>query len=193
MGQQLGPDSWSQGGRFTVIVVCGVPRSGTSMLMQMCRAALGEEFIMGEKMMTTTETKTGDWNPGGFWECRATRWGLKSVPIHRGLVKMLPVGLMRTKPDLIRKVIHITRDEKAVLRSVERLKIGNEYRTQRLMWDEWVERNPLIPVVEVKYEKILEDPETTCDFFSLVFGFGAWDRAVGVPKKELNRCGQPAP
>ena len=63
---------------------------------------------------------------------------------------------------------------------------------QSLLWDEWRERHPEIPVIDVGYEAVLDDPRAICNMLGLVLGRGNWDRAALVVDPKLNRCGRPA-
>lgn len=97
-----------------MIVVSGVPRSGTSLCMDIQRAAHGDEFILGEKFPQERENKIPEhlksfkdfynrmskkeeksyeeMNPEGFWECPFTVRGIRYLPHMRQVINSIKNG-----------------------------------------------------------------------------------------------------
>ena len=105
-----------------MIIVSGCPRSGTSLMMDCLRQALGDDRIIGkafpfeDRINQRAETeiekyikkkygirtkdqeaveKSKDMNPNGFWECRYTVQGVKW---HRGIDRVC-------KPEMVCKIV----------------------------------------------------------------------------------------
>lgn len=113
---------------MSMIVVSGCPRSGTSLMMQVLRAALGEDRVIGErwpaslsKVPPLVANQIKALNPGGFWECEATLHGLRPRPRkvppegaiadvdHGKAIKIVATGLGFTKPAHISHLLYMER------------------------------------------------------------------------------------
>lgn len=135
--------------RKGMIVVCGVPRSGTSLCMDIQRVAHGNEYIVGDKFpqergqapdhikairnyLNPHKHDYKDMNPDGFWECNFTVKGIIYTPQmrhilkdvadgHKRICKVVCSGLLASDPQYISKIIFTLRDPHSVAKSQERL------------------------------------------------------------------------
>lgn len=128
-----------------MIVVTGCPRSGTSLMMRMLRDSLGDDRIVGDKFPMSTEggrlwmrmkspnipddyiehhaKKLEDMCPSGYWEhTEYTMMGIRPPapkPPANAVCKL--VGLARTEPSYVDKVIYMLRSPCGVSGSQARL------------------------------------------------------------------------
>lgn len=165
----------------TLTVVAGLPRSGTSMMMQMLE-------IGGLPVLSDSKREADVDNPKGYFELEAvTRlrndntWlgdavG-KGVKIIAQLLPSLPV-------DLHYKVIFMERDLDEVLASqramLERLqrpqaklapdRLKQTYRRQLENVKVWLARQPNIHVLHIEHRQALDDPRGTAERVSTFLG-----------------------
>jgi len=174
-----------------VIAVVGVPRSGTSLMMQMFVAAFGQAQVHGYMWPLIMRDGCMKWNPNGFWESGRTRYGFREHPRGKVVAKLLPIGLLRTSDGILNGIVHMNRDEDAIQRSVKATGIGNEIAMQKMIWDQWLETHPGFQVLEMQYEAVLASPRDACAQLQDFVGAGDWKDAESVPDPSLNTCGAP--
>lgn len=134
-----------------MIIVSGCPRSGTSLMMDLFRVALGEDRIIGAKFPQEPEpverqaaaveylrdsqsddarqakADARDMNPNGFWECR---WSVRGIqwepnePDKNKVSKIVSQGLARSNPAYIDKVVLMVRHPWQVANSHRDLKVN---------------------------------------------------------------------
>lgn len=157
-----------------VIVVSGLPRSGTSMMMKMLEAG-------GVAVLTDNVRRANEDNPGGYLEHERVKdleqeqdksWLRdargKAIKVISHLLKELP-------GDNFYRVILMRRDLKEVLSSqnimLERREEPNPvsdqkaidlYRNHLIDIKVYARRKPNFELMEVPYRLVLEDPETYC-------------------------------
>lgn len=192
-----------------MIFVVGTKRSGTSMWMQALVAAgfpaIGSAFpqAWGERLRHH--------NPRGFYESMfrmgvnyqtnphpETGQFLPPADVERHLVKVFPMGLVRSDFGYISQVVATIRDWRSYDQSVRKLRTDDRpNRTQKMPpWLEWwLENYSLIrdlvirryPVVVTSYDAVLRDPER--EIGRVVDWLGGADREAAIKSvdQELHR------
>ncbi len=178
-----------------VVVVCGLPRSGTSMLMQLLVAG-------GVPPLTDDLRAPDEDNPRGYFEYEPATHLIKDaswVPQCRGKVVKLVLPLVpHLPPGQHYRLLMIQRDLNAVLASQEKMlsrlgresesanleaeKLMREYRAQEQRVRNWLESHPSIALLPLEYDAILQDPKATAQavgkFLSRDFNIEAAIKAV---------------
>lgn len=183
-----------------IIVVSGLPRSGTSMMMKMLEAG-------GLPILTDNLREADANNPKGYYEFERVKelpngdygWipeaGGKVVKIVTGLIMHLP-------PDARYKVIFMQRAMKEVLSSQKKMlgRLGKEddkvedekmkkiYQEHLKQVNAWISKQPNIEVLYVNYNTMLGSPLESLQKVNEFLG-GDMDVNVmaGVVDKELYR------
>lgn len=183
-----------------IIVVSGLPRSGTSMMMKMLEAG-------GLPILTDNLREADANNPKGYYEFERVKelpngdygWipeaGGKVVKIVTGLIMHLP-------PDARYKVIFMQRAMKEVLSSQKKMlgRLGKEddkvedekmkkiYQEHLKQVNAWIAKQPNIEVLYVNYNTMLGSPLESLQKVNEFLG-GDMDVTVmaGVVDKELYR------
>ena len=152
----------------TITIVSGLPRSGTSLMMQMLEAG-------GLPPLTDGERTADDDNPRGYYEYEAVKstrqdpsW-LAAAPGH--VVKMVHVLLQDLPPQYAYRVVFMTRALAEVVRSqrvmLERAgrapKLPDEqlravYASQYAKMQQWLSKQPNFDVLWVDYNALIADP-----------------------------------
>jgi hypothetical protein len=153
-----------------IIVVSGLPRSGTSMLMKMLVAG-------GVPVITDNVRSSDEDNPGGYFEherikdlgndqdkswLRAARG--KSIKVISHLLQSLPddnyyrVILMRRNLDEILASQNLMLERREEENPVEDQKAKDLYSKHLITTKVFVRRKPNFELLEVHYRKVLDDP-----------------------------------
>jgi predicted AlkP superfamily phosphohydrolase/phosphomutase/tetratricopeptide (TPR) repeat protein len=155
-----------------VVIVCGLPRSGTSMLMQLLAA--GGVTPLTDGLRTADED-----NPRGYYEFeRATHlhWDREWLPEARGKAVKLVLPLAPFLPGRESyRLIVIQRDLNAVVASQEQMlsRLGREDQAAHLTAEalmceycaheqrvlNWLETRSGIAVLPLEYDVVLRDPK----------------------------------
>ena len=153
-----------------VIVVSGLPRSGTSMLMKM--------LVAGGVPVVTDNRRTSDEdNPGGYFEHERIkdlakeqdkRWLQaargKSIKVISHLLESLPddnyyrVILMRRDLDEILASQNIMLERRAEENPIEDQKAKDHYIKHMITTKVYMRRRPNFEMLEMNYSKVLADP-----------------------------------
>lgn len=182
-----------------VIVVSGLPRSGTSMMMKM--------LAEGGLPLVTDELRSADSdNPNGYFELEEVKqlpaghaaWlsdaGGKVVKVISPLLEFLPL-------EYSYQVIFMERDMQEVLASQRKMlahrnetsksddaEMGAEFRRHLTALKPWLARQPNMDVIYVSYNALMSDPQPLCErvveFISAPLDVSGMLR---VPKGELYR------
>lgn len=156
-----------------IIVVSGLPRSGTSMMMR--TLAEGGLEIVSDAIRTADDD-----NPNGYFEFEPVKqlaqgnffWladaSGKVVKIISGLLEHLP-------PEYQYKIIFMERDLTEVLKSQQKMLKNRQEQSQvadREMHAQfekhlanikyWLARQPNMDVLYINYNKMIGDPQTNC-------------------------------
>lgn len=182
-----------------IVVVSGLPRSGTSMMMKIL--AEGGLSIVSDELR-----RADDDNPNGYFELETVKqmaagnveWlanaGGKVVKVISALLEYLP-------PQYSYKVIFMEREIKEILASQQKMlrrrnetsKIDDaemeaQFRKHLAVVKPWLMRQPNMDVLYVSYNALMTDPEPLCR--RVVEFTGAplnLDRMLGVPNAQLYR------
>jgi len=153
-----------------VVVVSGLPRSGTSMMMKMLQAG-------GLEIVTDEIRSADDDNPNGYFEFERVKqmtagdraWldeaGGKVVKVISALLEYLP-------PERSYKVIFMEREIKEVLASQKKMldhrqetstisdeEMAEQYRAHLKAVKPWLARQQHMEVLYVGYNAMMSDPE----------------------------------
>ena len=184
----------------TVIVVSGLPRSGTSMMMKMLEAG-------GLKILTDNQREADANNPKGYYEFERVKQmkdgDLAWLPDAAGKVVKIVTGLITfLPPEYKYKVIFMKRDLNEVLSSQKKMlgRLGKEddnipddkmskvYEEHLKQVKGWLVRQPNIEMLYVNYNTMVADPTESLQKVNEFLG-GNMDVKVmaGVVDKELYR------
>ncbi len=166
-----------------VTVVAGLPRSGTSMLMQMLDAG-------GMKLLTDRKRKADEDNPRGYHELeKATQLRKKRDWVgearHKA-VKIVAQLLPYLPKDVPIRVVFIERDLDEVLASQKTMLIRMKrdsakfsdaqmqaaYSRQLDMVKQWLALNPNSWVLYIRHADVIRDPACTADQINRFLGGG---------------------
>ncbi|MEW5870867.1 MAG: sulfotransferase [Chloroflexota bacterium] len=198
-GKSAHPD---QGGasRKPITVVSGLPRSGTSMMMQILQAG-------GMTILTDQERSADEDNPKGYFELERVK-KLKEgdaawVDQAQGkVVKVISALLEHLPAQYEYKVIFMQRKMEEVLASQKQMLIRRGEATDKandetlaLLFQQhlaqvqnWLAGQPNIRVLYIPYDALLQDPQThiraVADFLGLPLDIPAM---LAVPDKNLHR------
>src|SRR6266498_320103 len=186
-------------GKQPIIVVSGLPRSGTSMMMRML-AEGGLPIITDELRLPDPD------NPKGYFEFETVRqlrdgnsaW-LKQA--NGKVVKVISSLLEYLPQEYQYKIIFMERESREILASQKKMldhrgetpKVSDEdmeqqFRTHLSVVKPWLARQPNIEVLSVNYNALITQPEPFCeqiaDFLSVPL-----DRThmLAVPDRQLYR------
>ncbi len=187
-----------------IIVVSGLPRSGTSMMMKI--------LAQGGLSIVTDELRSADEdNPNGYFELETVKqmsagnvaWlsnaGGKVVKVISALLEHLP-------SDYSYKIIFMEREIKEILASQRKMLIRRnetsqiddaemeaQFRQHLTVIKPWLIRQPNMEVIYISYNALMSDPEPHCgrvkEFVGLELDLS---KMVAVPSKELYRNRAPA-
>lgn len=168
-----GPNGGSDAGQAvgeSVIVVSGLPRSGTSMMMKMLEAG-------GMGILTDETRKADDDNPNGYYELEIVKTLKRQedklwIEGARGKAIKIISALLNTLPGSCHyQVVFMNRDLGEVIASQNKMRarrgddspsddeemallFGKHLEKMR----DWVARQPNFDVINVGYREVLEDP-----------------------------------
>jgi len=155
-------------------IVSGLPRSGTSMMMQVLCAGGLEPLIDHQR-------KADDDNPRGYYEFEAVKktrqdpsWLMGS---HGKVVKMVYRLLYDLPRDYEYRVVFLRRDLKEVLASQNKMlqRLGRSdaavpedqmeelFRRQLADFDRWIAGRRNFAILDVEYKKMISDPQPLCE------------------------------
>lgn len=152
-----------------IMVVTGLPRSGTSMTMSMVENA-------GFPVLTDHIRKADDNNPGGYFEFEAVKQLHKNhtwLDDAKGkVVKVVLPHIFKLPKKYRYKIIFIKRDIGDVLMSQETMKKRNnpnykisynfslykQFEEELMKLDHWVEKNSNIEMLTLDYDQVVSNP-----------------------------------
>ncbi|MEI6125903.1 MAG: sulfotransferase domain-containing protein [Pseudomonadota bacterium] len=155
-------------GRETIVIVSGLPRSGTSMMMKMLEAG-------GLHTFTDNIRVPDEDNPKGYYEFERVKQLDKEnawLSEAKGkVVKVISMLLKHLPPDYAYKVIFMLRDMKEVLASQQEMLIrrgkpgaqaspeemANYYRLHLQKVEGWLAQQPNFDVLYVHYNEVLQN------------------------------------
>ena len=182
-----------------IVVVSGLPRSGTSMMMKM----LAEAGLPG----LTDQIRTADEdNPNGYYEFEPvkqlsdgqhdwlTQANGKAVKIISALLEHLPTQYSYKVIFMERKIDEILASQQKMLTRrnepsrVEDESMQAQFEQHLAAVKYWLARQPNIDVLYVEYNTLIADPDARCDEIIRFIGL-ALDAAkmCSVPNQHLYR------
>lgn len=182
-----------------VVVVSGLPRSGTSMMMKMLSAG-------GLSMVTDNQRKADDDNPNGYFEVELSKrlkdgevdWiehaQGKAVKVISYLLEFLPEDLTYDILFMDREISEILASQKKMLQRrneqnpISDEEMGDQFRSHVKAVKYWVARRPNMRVLYVSYNQMMHEPEILCasivEFLGLPLNV---DAMQAVPNQDLYR------
>lgn len=179
-------------GRSVITIVSGLPRSGTSLMMQMLAAG-------GMPLLTDRERKPDIDNPRGYceWEpakllpkqpSRIDEAEGKAVKVISQLLLSIPRGrsyklifMERPLPEVLASQDEMLK-RRGAAEPVDPELLTSAFRHHMQEVIAWLERREDIPVCRMGYRKVLADPtsfaKTVRDFLGLDLNVGAMALAV---------------
>jgi hypothetical protein len=173
-----------------VTIVAGLPRSGTSMMMQMLAAG-------GIPIYSDGQRAPDEDNPRGYLEHekatqlhRDSGWVAdargKAVKIVAHLLPYLPGGQEYRIVFIHRALEEVTASQSAMLRRLGRkgaqlgeTQLARVFAGQLVRVQEWLKRADGVHVLAMQYAKVLEDPATAADRLAGFLGT-PFDRAAAA-------------
>lgn len=189
----------SKSGKQPIIIVSGLPRSGTSMMMKMLAEG-------GAPILTDQLRRPDDDNPNGYFELEVVRQMKEGnfswlQQADGKVVKVISALLEYLPNDHEYKIIFMERDSKETLAS-QKIMLDHRGQFSKLTDDEmehqlhthlaamkpWLVRQPNIEVLYVNYNALMAEPELFCDriaeFLDLPLNQA---QMLAVPDKRLYR------
>ena len=182
-----------------IIIVSGLPRSGTSMMMKMLNAG-------GLQIVTDEIRRADDDNPNGYFELEAVKQlsegdftclqnaGGKVVKVISSLLEFLP-------SEYFYKIIFMEREIKEILASQQKMllnrnessKLGDaemelQFRNHLAAMKAWLVRQTNMEVLYVNFNSLIADPKPLCNQISDFIGVPLEiNHMLSVPSEKLYR------
>lgn len=166
---------------MAIILVSGLPRSGTSLMMQMLQAG-GLDLLMDEHRPADPD------NPRGYYEYepvkalgRDNSWlprvEGKAVKVVSALLTYLPAGLNYQIILMQRPMAEVLASQKQMLQRLGRQgstaddqTLGKIFGRQLAETENWLARQAHITVLSVNYRDVLQDPESSASLVARFIG-----------------------
>ncbi|WP_411766579.1 alkaline phosphatase family protein [Winogradskyella sp. A3E31] len=165
---QLKDKSTSKYRKDQIVVVSGLPRSGTSLMMQMLDRGGIDVLSDGKREADTS-------NPKGYYEFdpvmsinKDNSWLPKA---KNKCVKVVAPLLKFLDPQFRYKVIFMNRDLTEIVKSQQKMigknpetlpvRLFDAYKKHLKNVDIWKEREPFVEMIYIDYKDVLESPETS--------------------------------
>lgn len=182
-----------------VIIVSGLPRSGTSMMMNMLVQG-------GLSAMVDSLRQADEDNPNGYFEIESSK-SLKDgekkwiYDAQGKVVKVISYLLEFLPDDLSYDIIFMERDIAEILASQQKMLLRRnetstlsdaemeaQFREHLRAVKYWVARKPNMRILFVKYSQMVEAPETLCTSIADFLGISLNVEAMkSVPTQSLYR------
>ncbi len=201
----FGSKTSQRNGDKTIIVVSGLPRSGTSMMMKMLEEG-------GIPILTDAIRSADDDNPNGYYEFEF----VKKLPegqnkwlaeANRKAVKIISALLEHLPANYHYKIIFMEREPREILASQQKMlanrnekskvddaEMQEQFQKHLAAIKYWLARQPNMDVMYVDYNKMIVSPENYCqaiaDFIAIPIDVS---KMLAVPNERLyrNRVAKP--
>ena len=183
----------------TIIVVSGLPRSGTSMMMKMLAEG-------GLSILTDAIRSADDDNPNGYYEFEL----VKKLPdgqskwladANHKVVKIISALLEHLPANYRYKIIFMEREPREILASQQKMltnrnemskisdaEMQDQFQKHLAAIKYWLARQPNMDVMYVDYNKMISKPENYCqaiaDFIAIPVDVS---KMLSVPNERLYR------
>ncbi|MGA7195276.1 MAG: sulfotransferase [Anaerolineales bacterium] len=183
----------------TIIVVSGLPRSGTSMMMKMLAEG-------GLSILTDAIRSADDDNPNGYYEFEL----VKKLPdgqskwladANHKVVKIISALLEHLPANYHYKIIFMEREPREILASQQKMltnrnemskisdaEMQDQFQKHLAAIKYWLARQPNMDVMYVDYNKMISKPENYCqaiaDFIAIPVDVS---KMLSVPNERLYR------
>ncbi|HEX8517321.1 MAG TPA: alkaline phosphatase family protein [Bacteroidia bacterium] len=161
----------------TITIVTGLPRSGTSMMMQMLKAG-------GIQTLTDGIRKDDENNPKGYLEFeQVKKLALDNSWVHEAEGKAIKVisHLLPHLPSIYNyKILFMQRDMSEILKSQQKMlgkdpnvfpsQLAETFRKQLKKTESWLAGQPNMDVLYVNYRDIIEHPEEQAENIASFLG-----------------------
>lgn len=157
-----------------ITIVSGLPRSGTSMMMQALEAG-------GIPALSDNIRKKDEDNPKGYYEfepVKKTKDDPSWVPKAQGKVVKMVYRLLYDLPDQYEyRVIFMRRDLKEVLASQKVMlqrsgqqganvgdqKLAELFQSQLATFDQWIAARKNFSILSINYKEMISSPKVQCE------------------------------
>lgn len=183
-----------------IILVSGLPRSGTSMMMQILEAG-------GISILTDYQRTPDPSNPRGYYEFERVKklkagdvdWVNdargKAVKVISDLLELLPAGQTYRVIFMERQIEEVLASQRAMLirrgenaQGVSDEQMARLYSRHLARVKEWLSQQPNVQLLCVSYNEILRDPQTHLDSINRFLGGSLnVERMMGVIDAALYR------
>ena len=183
----------------SIIIVSGLPRSGTSMMMRMLAEG-------GLPILTDKLRRPDDDNPNGYFELEVVRQlkegNLAWLKEADGKVVKVISALLEYLPQEYRyKVIFMERDSKETLASQKKMlnhrgeisrlsdeEMERQFQTHLATMKPWLVRQANMEVLYVNYNALMAEPKTFCEKVTEFLGLPLNEaQMLAVPDQQLYR------
>ena len=182
-----------------IVVVSGLPRSGTSMMMKMLAEG-------GLQTVTDSIRNADDDNPNGYFEFERVKqmtagdraWldesGGKVVKVISALLEHLPTGYSYKVVFMERAIKEVLASQKKMLdhrneqNKVSDAEMEEQYRAHLAAVKPWLARQPHMEVLYVDYNKMMSEPGPLCKRLVEFLGMSLnEEKMLAVPNAGLYR------
>ena len=199
IGKLFGGKKPETSSKQPVIVVSGLPRSGTSMMMKMLAEG-------GLPIVTDELRSADDDNPNGYFELESVKqlaggrneWlaeaGGKAVKVISSLLEFLPAAYTYKVIFMEREIREILASQRKMLEhrseapAVDDARIEEQFHKHLAAVKPWLARQPNMETLRISYNDLMSNPEPHCrrliDFTCAPLDL---ERMLGVPNARLYR------
>jgi hypothetical protein len=182
-----------------IVVVSGLPRSGTSMMMKMLAEG-------GLPIVTDSQREADEDNPNGYFEIELSKklkdgeinWIYdaqgKAVKVISYLLEFLPANLEYDIIFMDREISEVLASQKKMLqRRNEESAVSDEemeaqFRAHLIAVKYWLPRQPNMRALFIKYDEAVNSPELICPSIVEFLGRSLNAQAMtSVPSQSLHR------
>lgn len=173
-----------------ITLITGIPRSGTSLMMQLFKAANAE--IATDAIRTEDEN-----NPKGYYELEAVKGIVKNNQFLKELdgktIKIVAPLVSFIDLSLDYRVVFMLRDLDEVVQSQEKM-VGKDQQDQKekfkTMYTLHIEKSRQfllsnhIPFIEIQHRELLQESETTLQY---LIDFCQWETSIDELKSVIDQ------
>lgn len=179
-----------------ITIVSGLPRSGTSLMMQILEAS-------GKEIMSDKKREADDNNPKGYYELEAVKSIFKDTGFlsnAKGKVIKIVAPLLQYLPSNYQyRVLFMQRDIHEIIKSQQvmlnkdpqtyKSGIAEHYQNEVVKAGIWANKEPNVEWIEISYSKLINSSETEMKLLSGILDDADREKALHVidPKLYRNR------